>query len=165
MQVVSNTSPLSALSIIGRLGLLRSQFGTIRIPMAVWTELSRLEHASGKQALEQAHAEGWIQVHETANRPMVGILGTTLDAGESEAIAMSLEWPADLLIMDESSGRAMARNLNIRITVTLGVLLKAKRDGEIPSLNVEMDRLMQDAGFFVSERVRNIFLNEAGENT
>ncbi len=32
MQVVSNTSPLSALSIIGRLGLLRSQFGTIRIP-------------------------------------------------------------------------------------------------------------------------------------
>ncbi len=164
MQVVSNTSPLSALSIIGRLGLLRSQFGTIRIPMAVWTELSRLEHASGKQALEQAHAEGWIQVHETANRPMVGILSTTLDAGESEAIAMSLEWPADLLIMDESSGRAMARNLNIRITGTLGVLLKAKRDGEIPSLKVEMDRLMQVAGFFVSERVRKTFLAEAGEN-
>ena len=164
MQVVSNTSPLSALSIIGRLGLLRSQFGTIRIPMAVWTELSRLEHESGKQALEQARAERWIQVHETANRPMVGILSTTLDAGESEAIAMSLEWPADLLIMDESSGRAMARNLNIRITGTLGVLLKAKRDGEIPSLKVEMDRLMQVAGFFVSERVRKTFLAEAGEN-
>lgn len=30
-----------------------------------------------------------------------------------------------ILIMDESSGRAMARNLNIRITGTLGVLLKA----------------------------------------
>jgi predicted nucleic acid-binding protein len=52
--------------------------------------------------------------------------GVTLDAGESEAIAMSLECPADLLIMDESSGRAMARNLKIRITGTLGVLLKAK---------------------------------------
>ena len=49
-----------------------------------------------------------------------------LDAGESEAIAMSLEWPADLLIMDESSGLALARNLNIRITGTLDVLLKAK---------------------------------------
>jgi hypothetical protein len=32
MQVVSNTSPLSALSVIGRLGLLRAQFGTVRIP-------------------------------------------------------------------------------------------------------------------------------------
>jgi predicted nucleic acid-binding protein len=55
----------------------------------------------------------------------------TLDAGESEAIVMALEWPADLLIMDESSGRTMARKLNIRITGTLGVLLKAKRDGQI----------------------------------
>ena len=34
---------------------------------------------------------------------MVEILEVTLDAGESEAIAMSMEWPADLLIMDESS--------------------------------------------------------------
>ena len=163
MQVVSNTSPLSALSIIGRLGLLRMQFGTIRIPKAVWTELSRLEHASAKQALEQAHAEGWIEIHETANRPMVGILGVTLDEGESEAIAMSLEWPADLLIMDESYGRAMSRNLKIRITGTLAVLLKAKRDGEISSLKFEMDRLVQDAGFFVSDRVRNTFLTGAGE--
>ncbi len=80
MEGVSNNSPLSALSIIGRLGLLRAQFGT-------------------------------------------------------------------LLIMDESSGRVMARNLNIRIIGTLGVLLKAKRDGEIPSLKSEMDRLVQDAGF------------------
>jgi predicted nucleic acid-binding protein len=163
MQVVSNTSPLSALSIIGRLGLLHMQFRTIRIPKAVWTELSRLDHESGKQALEQAHAEGWIEVHETANRPMVGILGVTLDAGESEAIAMSLEWPTDLLIMDESSGRAMARKLKIRITGTLGVLLKAKRDGQIHSLKLEMDRLVQEAGFFVSDRVRNTFLAEAGE--
>ena len=90
--------------------------------------------------------------------------GVTQDAGESEAIAMSLEWPADLLIMDESSGRAMARNLNIRITGTLGVLLKAKRDGHIPSLKSEMDRPVQDAGFFVSDRVRNAFLAEAGES-
>ena len=164
MQVVSNTSPLSALSIIGRLGLLRAQFGTIRIPNAVWTELSRLEHVSGKQALEQAHAAGWIEVHETANRSMVGILGVTLDAGEPEASALSLEWPADPLIMDESSGRAMARNLKIWITGTPGLLLKAKHNGEIPSLKFEMDRLVQEAGFFVSDRVRNTFLAEAGEN-
>ncbi len=77
---------------------------------------------------------------------------------------MSLEWPADLLIMVESSGRAMARNLNIRITGTLGVLVKAKRDGQIASLEFEMDRLVQDAGFFVSDRVRTTFHAEAGES-
>jgi len=164
MQVVSNTSPISALSIIGRLGLLRTQFGSIRIPNAVWTELSRLDHDSGRQALVQAHAEGWIQVHQTANRAMIEILSVTLDAGESEAIAMSQEWPADLLIMDESSGRTMARNLKIKISGTLGILLKAKRDGEIPSFKIEMDRLVHDAGFFASDRVRNTFLTEAGES-
>ncbi len=111
---------------------------TLEVP-----ELSRLEHDSDKQVLEQAYAEGWIQVHEAANRPTVCILGITLDVGESETIAMSLEWPVDFLIMDESSGRAMARNLKIRITGTLGVLLKAKRDGEIPSLKFEMARLFQ----------------------
>jgi hypothetical protein len=84
--------------------------------------------------------------------------------GSCHDIAMSLEWLADLLIMDESSGRAMARNLNIRITGTLGVLLKAKRYGQIPSLKSEMDCLVQDAGFFVSDRVRNTFLAEAGKS-
>ena len=77
---------------------------------------------------------------------------------------MALKWPADLLIMDESSGRAMARNLNTRITGTLGVLLKAKHDGQVPSLKSKMDRLVRDAGFFVSDRVRNTFLAEAGES-
>jgi len=77
---------------------------------------------------------------------------------------MSLEWPADLLIMDESSGRTMARSLKIRITGTLGVLLKAKRVGEITALKSEMDRLVQDAGFFVSDRVRNVFPADAGES-
>ena len=69
-----------------------------------------------------------------------------------------------ILIMDESSGRGMACNLNIRATGTLGVLLKAKREGEIPALKFEMDHLVQDAGFFVSERVRNAFLAEARES-
>jgi len=146
------------------LGLLRAQFGTILIPKAVWAELSCLEHELGRQALGQARAEGWIEVHEAANSPMIGILGVTLDAGESEAIAMSLEWPADLLIMDETSGRAMARNLKISITGTRGILLKAKRDGGIPSLEAEMDRLVRDAGFFVSDHVRIKFLAEAGES-
>ena len=186
MQVVSNTSPLSALSIIGRLGLLHERFGTVRIPEAVWIELARLDHVSGKQALVKARAEGWLEVHKISYHPMAGVLAVTLDAGESEAIAMSLEWPADLLIMDESSGRAMARNLKVKLTGgrctrpllrramarnlkvkltgTLGLLLQAKRSGRIPSLKFEMDRLVQDAGFFVSDRIRNTFLAEAGES-
>lgn len=163
MRVVSNTSPLSALAVIGRLDILREQFGVIRIPHAVWSELSRLEHLTGKRTLEQAREVGWLEVQTVANRSLVDVLGVTLDAGESEAIAMAVELPAELLIMDESAGRAMARSLNLGIAGTLGVLLKAKRDGKISSLANEMDRLVNEAGFFVTDRVRKSFLAEAGE--
>jgi hypothetical protein len=163
MQVVSDTSPLSALAIIGRLGLLREQFGLIRIPWAVWIELKRLENNLAKQALEQACDEGWLQVQETTKRSLVDVLCATLDMGESEAIALACEWPAGLLLIDESAGRVMARSLNIRLTGTLGVLLRAKQEGGILSMGVEMERLVLEAGFFVAERIRKQFLAEAGE--
>jgi predicted nucleic acid-binding protein len=44
MLVVSITSPISNLAIIGRLNLLRGQFREIRSPGAVQAELDRLSH-------------------------------------------------------------------------------------------------------------------------
>jgi len=52
--VVSNTSPISNLAIIGRLDLLRERYGRVLIPPAVKTELDALAHAAGKRRIEQA---------------------------------------------------------------------------------------------------------------
>lgn len=65
--------------------------------------------------------------------------------------------------MDESAGRAAARNLGIHMTGTLGVLLKEVRAGRLFSMKEEMDRLVNEAGFFISNRVRQLFLEAAGE--
>lgn len=65
--------------------------------------------------------------------------------------------------MDESAGRAAARDLGLEMTGTLGVLLKEKRAGRIPSMELEMDRLVGEAGFYLSEKVRRMFLDAAGE--
>ena len=62
MRVVSNTSPISNLAIIGRLDALFRQFGKVRIPPAVRRELARLEHDAGKQAVHEALSKEWIQV-------------------------------------------------------------------------------------------------------
>ena len=43
------------------------------------------------------------------------------------------------------------------------ILLRAKHEGGILSMRVEMERLVLEAGFFVSERIRKQFLAEAGE--
>jgi predicted nucleic acid-binding protein len=44
MPAVSNTSPISNLALIGRLDLLREQFGKILIPRAVERELQALSN-------------------------------------------------------------------------------------------------------------------------
>lgn len=91
-------------------------------------------------------------------------LAASLDAGEAEAIALASGSSADLLIMDESAGRAAARNLGIAMTGTLGVLLKEKRAERLPSMGAEMERLVNEAGFFISDRIRQLFLEAAAEN-
>jgi uncharacterized protein len=164
MRVVSNTSPISNLAIIGRLDVLLHQFGAIWIPEAVHRELSRLEHQAGRQAIEQALTQGWIQIESAKPSDLARNLASSLDAGEAEAIALASESAAKLLIMDESAGRAAARNLGITMTGTLGVLLKEKRGGRLASIEKEMDRLVNDAGFFISGRIRQLILEAAEEN-
>jgi hypothetical protein len=163
MQVVCNTSPISNLAVIGRLQILQRQFGIIHVPTAVWSELGRLERPSGKQAIHQAYAEGWLRVCQLTDRSLSKVINASLDAGESEAIALAVESRADLLVMDESAGRAMARTLNLKMVGTLGLLLKEKQAGGIPSIREVMDQLIMEAGFFVSASVRQTFLAAAGE--
>lgn len=163
MRVVSDTSPISNLAIIGRLEILARQFGKVSIPSTVHRELSRLEHDAGSRAIRDALTQGWIQVETTATSDLARNLASSLDAGEADAIALASESAADLLIMDESAGRSAARNLGITMTGTLGVLLKEKRAGGLDSMREEMDRLVIDAGFFISGSIRQSFLEAASE--
>jgi hypothetical protein len=163
MRVVSNTSPISNLAIIGRLDALSRQFGKVSIPGAVESELGRLEHVPGRRAIEQALQTGWIQVEVVTAGDLARNLASTLDEGEAEAIALASGSNVNLLIMDESAGRAAARNLGLTITGTLGVLLKEMRDGVLSSMREEMDRLVNEAGFFISDRIRQLFLKAARE--
>ena len=54
MPVVSNTSPILNLAIIGELSLLREQFGEILIPRAVLEELQVEENLAGSQDVRDA---------------------------------------------------------------------------------------------------------------
>src|ERR1700682_3468246 len=114
MLVASNTSPISNLAIIGRLSLLRVQFGQIWIPFAVRGELGHLSNPSALKDIEAAARDGWIRPREVQQTKVARLLEATLDAGEAEAIALALELPADLTLPDERGGRTAAARAGLR---------------------------------------------------
>lgn len=163
MRVVSNTSPLTNLAVIGRLEWVREQFGQVVIPEAVWLEVSGLEHPEGKHALLAASQAGWITVERADNRALVQSLAKELDAGEAEALALAISTAADLLLIDESAGRRLATYHGVAVTGALGIALRAKNCGRVASMAEIIDHLTSEAGFYVSAKVRAQFLAEAGE--
>jgi len=161
MRAVSNTSPISNLAIIGRLGLLKQRYGRLLIPPAVVEELAHLSHPAAKARIQSAIAEGWIIVES----PPVSLprLPVQLDAGETEAITLALAVGADILLMDEKRGREAARQNGIPVAGVLGELLHAKQRGWISSLRDEIKRLRAEAGFFVDSKIEAFILAQAGE--
>lgn len=74
----------------------------------------------------------------------------TLDRGEAEAIALAIELNADWMLLDEREGRKVAKSLGLKVTEILGILLRAKQLGEIESLQLVIDDLINKAGFRIA---------------
>jgi predicted nucleic acid-binding protein len=162
MVVVSNTSPLSNLAIIGRLALLRDQFGAVLVPPAVRRELNQLKHGAAAQLLDAAFGDGWLQVTPLP-RPVPGRLGAGLPAGEAEALALALERHADLTLLDDGDARNRAIEVGLKISGVLGILLRAKRNGQVHSLHEEIRRLRTEDRFFIARPLERELIAAAGE--
>jgi predicted nucleic acid-binding protein len=147
MPVVSNTSPILNLAIIGQLNWLRQQFGTIQIPPTVLNELKVDEDRPGSSSVRAALTDGWLQVNPLGDVTIAKLLRQTLDGGEAEAIALALALQAEWILLDERDGRRAAKSLGLQVTGILGVLLRAKAAGEVASLQPVVDDLIEKAGF------------------
>jgi hypothetical protein len=150
MLVVSNTSPILNLAIVGQLDRLRQQFGQIQIPSVVLDELKIEEERPGSQPIQAAITAGWIQVQPVSNHSFVQLLRQTLDGGEAEAISLALELQSDWILLDERDGRKVAKSLELQVTGVLGVLLRAKESGDLPSLQPVIADLTENAGFRIA---------------
>ena len=132
MPVVSNTSPLSNLAILGRLDLLREQLGTVNIPPGVRTELSRHPQPPARELLDRAIQDGWLCVVPLVN-PVPADLAAGLHTGEAEAIALALETKATLVLLDETAARLKAHRLGVAHTGVLLWLLKVNEERDLAS--------------------------------
>lgn len=153
MIVVSDTSPITSLTDVGKVELLLVLYGTVVVPREVARELER-----GRVTLPR-----WLQVRDVSDRAAVMRLETELDLGEAEALALAVELKADQVLIDEQLGRAVAARLGLRHIGVLGVLLEAKQQGHLEAARPVLDRLVETAGFWIAAELRRRVLEAAGE--
>lgn len=161
MIVVSDASPLIALAAVGWLRLLPVLYGEVLIPEAVHREVT-IANPRAPGAAEVGVAE-WIGVQPVRERALIAALSVELDPGEAEAIALAVQSGANLLLMDERRGRAVAARLGTRVIGVLGVLIEAKKGGVLPAVRPVLDALATGAGFRLSEALYHRVLEAAGE--
>jgi uncharacterized protein len=163
MLAVSNTSPISNLASINRLELLRSQFSALRIPPAVAHELTAHPDPFAHAIIQTAIRDQWIRIAAAQNSNLLSVLLSSLHRGEAEAIALATELNADIVIIDEQEARQLATRAGLCVTGILGVLLRAKRTGQIPAVRPEIQALRDTARFFIAPALEAKVLASAGE--
>jgi predicted nucleic acid-binding protein len=124
MIVVSDTSPLNYLILIGEAHVLEKLYGRVMIPRAVWKELEA-EGAPASVQEWRANLPAWIEVCEVTDPDPT----LALDPGEQEAITLAERLKADLILLDERSGRETAKARGLAVIGTLGVLARCRRAG------------------------------------
>lgn len=159
MIVVSNTTPLIGLAIVGQFDLLRRFYGEIILAEAVYQEVVVAGREAGG-AKREVSSVGWIQVKAVHDRLAVDVLLDELDLGEAETIVLARELGAGWVLMDERKGRRKLTQLNQPKIGTVGLLLKAKQLGLLPELKPLLEQLRMQ-GFSISDAVVAAVLQEA----
>ena len=160
MIVVSDTTPLISLLKINRLDLLQKLFGDVLIPQAVFDELTADERFDLEAS--QIRQKKFISVKSVNVPESVSVLkrATGLDQGESEAIVLTDELEADLLLMDEAKGRNVSVQMGISIMGTIGILMAAYEEKKLTADEVrECIAGLQSAGRHIGQRHYQMLLN------
>ena len=159
-RVIVNSTPIILLSNINQLELLKHLYETITIPQAVYDEVTA-KPDSACQNLKN-HFD-WIKVEKIRNPIQKKMYEAKLHDGEVEVMILAQEEPkADLVILDDNSAKKTAKFLELSVTGTLGVLVKAKQLNYIEKVKPLMDALIAN-GFFVTQNVYSMVLEQAGE--
>ncbi len=158
-KVIVNSTPLIVLCGIGKLNILKEMYEEIIIPSAVFREVTAKDDSA---CIQIRSAGGWIRVEQIRDHSEKKMYKAKLHAGEVEVMILAQEKRADLVILDDSAAKKTASYLGLAVTGTLGVLVKAKRRGIIDEVRPLLAEMRQN-GFYVSNEVERMVLEQAGE--
>lgn len=147
--IISDTSCFIILSNIGELELLHKVYGEVITTIEIATEFGET-------------LPDWVKIKKVTDTYKQQLLELQLDKGESSAIALALEIPESTIILDDIKARKIASRLGINYTGTIGVIIKAKLKGIIPSIKPIIEKIKQ-TDFRISVEIELQALKEANE--
>lgn len=147
--IISDTSCFIILTNIGELELLHKVYGQIITTPDIATEYG--------ETLPE-----WVEIVAVKDKYRQQLLEMQIDRGESSAIALALETPDSTIILDDYKARKIADQLGLIFTGTIGVIIKAKLNGIIPSIKPLLEKIKQ-TDFRLSIDIELQALREANE--
>jgi predicted nucleic acid-binding protein len=147
--IISDRSCFILLANIGELDLLHRVYGQITTTIDIAFEY-------GEQLPD------WVEIKDVKDKRRQQLLEMQIDKGESSAITLALETPDCTLILDDYKARRIAEQLRLSYTGTIGVIVKAKLMGLIPSIKPLIYKIRQ-TDFRVSADIELQAIKEAKE--
>ena len=160
MLVVSDTSPIRALSALDLLSVLHALYGELLVPPSVARELAVSVRNLGAIDVSQLD---FVRIQEPTDQAMLAKMRARLDAGEAEAITLAIETHAEVILIDEARGRKVAASLGLRRVGVIGILLEAKKRGIISQVAPSLETLDRTITFRLSAALKKQALEIAGE--
>ena len=148
-KIIVDTSCLIILSKIKELPLLKLLYGEVLITDTISKEFDE-------------PLPDWIIVCPIKLNENVFLFEKRIDKGEASAIMLALEIPNSIIIIDDFKGRALAKELGIKVTGTIGIIISAKNKKLIPSIKPILEKI-KETNFYISKGLENEALGLAEE--
>lgn len=160
LKAISNTSPLLYLYRIGGIEWLPQLFEEVWTPEAVKNELQ----AGRSKGYDVPNPDdySWLNVVNPKST-LSEWLALDLGIGEIAAMALALENPDRVVLLDDMLARRTAQVAGLQVWGTLKVLLEAKSHGIIQKLEPYVAKL-SDSGMWISAEIKERILKLAGES-
>ena len=158
--IVINTGPLLALIAgIGDLSLLEQLYNHVLVPFEVCQEIE----AGGASdfGVNEFRKASFIEKRSNSSN-ITPFLRNAIDLGEASVIQLALDENIHTVCIDEAMGRRIARLNGLKLTGSIGVLIRAKQNGFDFSMRGAINR-MQSQGIYLSQKVVDFALNQVNE--
>ena len=147
--IISDTSCLILLEKLDEIQLLQKLFGEVTITSEIADEFGN-------------PLPGWIKINNATDNSYQSVLESFVDKGEASAIALAVEQPDCLLILDDLKARMLAKELKINYSGTLGILVEGKLSGHINSMKIVLEKIKK-TNYRITPSLEKKILSRSGE--